>query len=136
MLAGMPATDVAKSVPVIQVEASQVVLVRLAFSAVLADHEPGDRLEDFPGAQDRALVDLPPRDRAIRRCVRDAEKALLRMLDLGEVSERPLARHENFRGYGQVKSHVQHRGTGLRDGDRGSRHGRKSRKAEGNVAGR
>ena len=43
---------------VVQVEATQVELVRLAFAAVLADHEAGRGFEQFAGAVDGARFEL------------------------------------------------------------------------------
>ena len=43
---------------VIEIDSSQVVLVRLAFAAVLADEQAGDPFEQFARSQDRSVIDL------------------------------------------------------------------------------
>ena len=43
---------------VVEVDATQVVLVRLALAAVLADDEAGDAFEELAGAQERTVREL------------------------------------------------------------------------------
>ena len=63
---------------VIEVEAAQVVLVRLSLAAVLADDHARHGLEHFARAHDRPRVELPRRDRALARRLRDADEILRR----------------------------------------------------------
>ena len=52
---------------VVQVEAAQEVLVRLAVAAVLRHDEPGDGLEDLGGPEDRAVLELGGEHGALAR---------------------------------------------------------------------
>ena len=76
MFTGMPATRRREVGAVIEVEAAQVVLVRLALAAVLADDDARHGFEHFAGAHDRPRVELPRRDRALARRLRDADEVL------------------------------------------------------------
>ena len=50
--------------PVVEVEAAQVELVRLALAAVLADDQPGNRLKHFSGPVNRSRFELLLRHQA------------------------------------------------------------------------
>ena len=51
---------------VIEVETAQIVLIGFAFAAVLADHQPRHRFEDFAGSHQRTHVQLVRDDRSLR----------------------------------------------------------------------
>lgn len=72
---------------VIDVEAPYVVLVRLAFPAVLADHDARHGLEDLSRTEDRALLDLLGADDAHRTRVRQAQQAVHRLVQVGQLPE-------------------------------------------------
>ena len=79
----------------IEVEAAQVVLIRLALATVLAHDEARHGFEDFAGAHDRTLVELRGRDGALTGRRRDADEVRRRILDIGDVSKRPGAGHDD-----------------------------------------
>ena len=76
---------------VIEVEPAQVVLVGLAFAAVLADDHARDGLEHLGRAHHRTGVELAGGDRALAGRLGDPDQVLGRPLDVGEVGERGLA---------------------------------------------
>ena len=78
---------------VIEVESAQEVLVGFALAAVLRDDHARHGLEHFALPHDRPDVELPRGDRALARRLRDADEILGRVLDVGQVRERPLADH-------------------------------------------
>ena len=59
---------------VIEIDATQVVLVRLALAAMLADEEAGDALEQLPGAHEGPVLYVLLRDRPLRGRVRAADQ--------------------------------------------------------------
>ena len=73
---------------VIEVEAAQVVLIRLALATVLAHDEARHRFEDFAGAHDRTLVELRRGDGALARRRRDAHEVCGRVFDIGDIAKR------------------------------------------------
>ena len=91
---------------VIEIEAAQVVLVRLALAAVLTDHDTRHRLEDFAGAHDRARVELACRDGALAGGLRDPDQVLRRRRCIGEVGEGRLARHRDVGAEDEVHDRV------------------------------
>ena len=64
---------------VIEVEAAQVVLVGLAFAAVLADDDARDRFENFAGSHDWTRLELTRGDRALAGRLRDPDEVLRRV---------------------------------------------------------
>ena len=66
---------------VVEVEAAQVKLIRLALAAVLADDEPGNRLQNFAGAVDSSRFQLLLRHQTLIGRFGDAELAVARCLD-------------------------------------------------------
>ena len=75
----------------IQVESTQVVLIRFALAAVLADDDARDGLEHFARSHEGPPVELSGRDRALAGRLRDADKVLSRMFDVSQVGKRPFA---------------------------------------------
>ncbi len=51
---------------VIEIEAAQVILIRLSLAAVLTDDQARHRLQHFARAHDRPLLDLTRGHRALR----------------------------------------------------------------------
>ena len=91
---------------VIEVEAAQEILVGLALAAVLRDDHARHRLEHFALAHDRPHVELTRGDRALAGRLRDADQALRRIVDVGQVGE-PAARHDGDVGaHRQLEYHV------------------------------
>ena len=72
----------------IEVEAAQVVLVRLALAAVLADDQARHRFEDFASPHHRACIQLRGRHRALARRAGDPDQVRRRVLDVGDVTKR------------------------------------------------
>ena len=79
----------------IEVEATDVVLVGFAFAAVLTDDQARDGFEHFARTHDRTDLELRGGDRALARGRRDADQVLGRVLDVGDVPERRGARDDN-----------------------------------------
>ena len=117
MLTGMPATVVREVGAVIEVEAAQEVLVGLALAAVLRDDDARHGLEHFAVAHERPLVELLRGDRALARRLRDADEILGRVLDVGEVGERPLAGHRHVGVQRQMQDRIEAHDPGGRDLD-------------------
>ena len=61
---------------VIQIEAAQVVLIRLALAAVLADDHSGHRLQHFTRTHDRPSIELRRGHRALAGCRCDPDEIL------------------------------------------------------------
>ena len=55
--------------PVVEIETTEVILVRLAVAAVLADDQSGNELEDLAGPQQRPVLDQLRGDRPLARGV-------------------------------------------------------------------
>ena len=72
---------------VVEVEAAQVILVRLALSAMLARDESGYCLEHRSRSEDRTRLELPCGDGSLSRRRRDADQVLGRVLDVDEAPE-------------------------------------------------
>jgi hypothetical protein len=85
---------------VIQIESTQIVLVGLSFTAVLTDDHPGDGLEHFASPRHRPRIELPRRDGALARRLRDPDEILRRILGVREVRERRLAGHGDIGAQG------------------------------------
>ena len=85
---------------VIEVETSQVVLIRLAFSAVLTDHHSRNGFEHLARAHDRTRVELAGGDGSLTGGLGDAHQILCRVLRVSEVRERGFAgdRHVRVEG--------------------------------------
>ena len=90
----------------IQVEAAQVVLVRLPLSTVLAYDETRYRFEDFAGAHERTLVQLRGRDGTLTCRFRDADEVRCRVLYVGDVAKCLGARHDDVRAERQRQHDV------------------------------
>src|SRR5207245_2620609 len=88
--------------PVIEVESTQIVLVGLSFSAVLADDGAWHGLEDFAGTHDGTRLELVRRNRTLTRRLRDAYQTLSRILRVGKVGERRPGRDADFSAQCQV----------------------------------
>ena len=73
----MPATEVVEIGTVIEVEAAQEVLVRLAGAGVLRDDHAGNEFQHLAGAQDRAVVDQLGCDHPCARGVAGAHAVLV-----------------------------------------------------------
>jgi hypothetical protein len=73
---------------VIQIESPHVVLVGLAFTAVLADDHSGHCLEDLAGAHDGPRLELSRRHRTLAGRRRNPDQIPGRALDVFDVSER------------------------------------------------
>ena len=101
----------------IEVEPAQVILVRLALSAVLADDEAGYGLEHLRRPEDRTRFDLGRGDRTLARRVGHPDETLLGVRDVGEVGERVPRRHHDVRGDRQSQDRVDHDGVLPGDGD-------------------
>ena len=92
---------------VIEIEAAQEVLVRLALAAVLRDDDAGHGLQHFAR---RASADAPRAargDRALAGRLRDADEILGGVLDVGEVRERPRSGHGDVGVEREVQHHVE-----------------------------
>ncbi len=90
----------------VEIEPSQVVLVRFPLAAVLADDHPWDRLQHFAGPHDRTRVELPGGHRTFARRVGQADQVLFRVWQFGEVPECQLPRHRDIRVERQVQDGV------------------------------
>ena len=109
---------------VIEVEAAQEILVGLPLAAMLRDDHARDRLEHLCLAHERADVELPRRDRPLARRLGDADQVLRRILDVGQIRERPLPDDHYVRVQREVHHLVDRRAGIWRDrepslGDRG-----------------
>ena len=81
--------------PVIEVEPAEVVLIRLAFAAVLADDDAGHGFEDFARAHHRPRVELSAGNCALARGLRDAEEVLRGIGRIRQVGEGALPSHRH-----------------------------------------
>ena len=102
---------------VIEVEAAQVVLIRLALPAVLTDHDAWHRFEHLSGPHHRARVELPRRDRALARRLRDADEILGRPFRVGEIGEGRLPGDRHVGAQRQVHRDVEANVASARDRD-------------------
>ncbi len=75
----------------VEIEASEKILVRLAITAMLGDDDSGHGFEHFAGTADGAFFQFLPPDRALGRSIGDAEHAVASFLHhyLGQLG-RPL----------------------------------------------
>ncbi len=80
---------------VVDVEAADVVLVGLAFPAVLADQHPRHALEDLARAKDRPLLDLLRAHHPLRARAGQTQEAVHGLVEIGEATESPPAGHEH-----------------------------------------
>jgi hypothetical protein len=94
---------------VVDVEAADVVLVRLPLAAVLADDDPGYRLEHLGRPVHRPPLHLLAAHDALRARAREAEETVDRLVEVGEVAESPAAGDEHVRVQGDAERHVQTR---------------------------
>ena len=83
---------------VIDVEAAHVVLVGLAFAAVLADDDAGHGLEDLTRSIDRPLLDLLRRDDSYGARLGQAQETVDGLVELRQVPEGTPARHQHVGG--------------------------------------
>ena len=109
---------------VIEVEAAQEILIGLPFAAVLGDDQTRYRLEHLAVAHQRPFVNLPGRNRALTRGLRDPDQVLFRILDVREIREGALAGHGHIRTQRQVQHRVDLRDPGRRHVDRPPRGGK------------
>ena len=91
---------------VIEIEAAQVVLVRLALAAVLAGDEPRHGFENLAGAHDGARLELLGGDGAFAGRGGDAHQVVARVLQVGDVAERPAAGDDHVGGQAQGQDRV------------------------------
>ena len=117
---------------VIEVESADVVLVGLAFPAVLADHHAGHRLERLAGPIGGPLFDETRGDDAFGARAREAEQAAHGLIEIGEVAERPAARHEDVRGQSHLEDRI-HGGRRARLERDGLDAGGEAREAKGDA---
>ena len=109
----MPATVGRKVRAVIEIESAEVVLVRLALAAVLADDDARHRLEHLAGAHHRPRVELSAGDGALTGRLGDARPGCAAgSISVGQVGEGPLAGHRDVGAEHQVERGVGGDGTG------------------------
>jgi hypothetical protein len=117
---------------VIDVEAANVILVRLALAAVLADHHAGHRFEDLSRTEHRPLLDLFRGDDTDGTRLREPEQTVHGLVEVGEAAERSPAGHEHVRAERHAKCHLDARGAARWD-VHGADGGREAGKAEVHV---
>jgi hypothetical protein len=110
---------------VVEIEAAQVVLVRLALATVLADDEARHGLEQLSGSHQRARGYLSRRHDTLTRGFRGSDESLARRIHLREVPEPPRAGHGDIGREHERKHDVDHASLG-----RAHRHARLSSSAE------
>jgi hypothetical protein len=80
---------------VIEVEPTQVILIRLALATVLADDHARNRFQHFACAHNRPRVELCRRDRTLTRGRRNPDKILGGILDICDVAKRGRPGHDD-----------------------------------------
>jgi hypothetical protein len=82
---------------VIEVEATEEILVGFSLATALRDDDARHRLEHFTLPHERSHIELPGGDGALARRGGDADKVFRWILDIREVGERALAHDDDFR---------------------------------------
>jgi hypothetical protein len=104
--------------PVIEIEPAQIVLIRFALSAVLADDHARHRLEHFGRAVNRANGQLRGGDGAFARGGGDADEVLGRVLDFRQVTERAWRSDDDVRAGGDEHHRIRGKAAARGHGDR------------------
>jgi hypothetical protein len=80
---------------VIEVETSEVVLIRFALATVLAGNQTGHCFEHLRGPHDRPCLQLFGRDRSLTGGTRHADQILCGVLQVRYVAKRPRPCHDD-----------------------------------------
>jgi hypothetical protein len=94
---------------VIEVEAAQVILVRLSLAAMLADDDAGNGLQDLAGALEGAPFDFLGSDHALSCGVGDPDQVIHRLVEIGEIAKGLLGGDDHVGARGEIE-----RGIGAR----------------------
>jgi hypothetical protein len=119
----------------IEVEAAEVVLVRLPLAAVLADDDPRYGLDDLARALERPPIDLLRGDHSLGGRVGDADQIVHRLVEIGEVAEGLLRGDDHLGGGGEVQRAIDARRRAVAHRDAAPNARREVEEPEGDVVG-